>query len=91
MTLVTIEELDQRGRYELVKCMFPLARMKAEELDGVHGLYNYFMRRVEKIVLAKDKRMYGWEEIGRASLSPSATIQSWHGLGPGQAAAMRSR
>jgi type II secretory pathway component GspD/PulD (secretin) len=31
ITLVTLEELDQRGRYELVKCVFPLARMTADE------------------------------------------------------------
>ena len=31
VTLVTTEELDQRGQFELVKCLFPLARMKAED------------------------------------------------------------
>ena len=31
VTLVTTEELDNRGRFELVKCLFPLARMKAED------------------------------------------------------------
>jgi hexosaminidase len=67
------------------------SRIKAEELEGVHGMYNYFMRRVEQIVLSKNKRMYGWEEIGRAGLSKSATIQSWHGLGPGHAAALRGQ
>ena len=32
-----------------------------------------------------------WEEIGRAGLSQSATIQSWHGIGPGIAAAKRGQ
>lgn len=31
VTLVTTEELDKRGRFELVKCLFPLARMSAED------------------------------------------------------------
>jgi len=31
VTLVTLDELDKRGRYELVKCVFPLARMTADE------------------------------------------------------------
>ncbi len=31
VTLVTLEELGERGRYELVKCVFPLARMQADE------------------------------------------------------------
>jgi len=67
------------------------ARIKAEGLKDVHGLYNYFIRRVEKILAAKGKRLYGWEEVGRAGLSPRATIQSWHGVGPGLAAAKRGQ
>lgn len=35
VTLVTIEELEERGRYELVKCLFPLARMKPEEAKAM--------------------------------------------------------
>jgi len=65
------------------------ARIKAEGLKNVHGLYNYFIRRVEKILARKGKRLYGWEEVGRAGLSRGATIQSWHGTGPGLAAAKR--
>jgi hexosaminidase len=71
------------------ECKRCQARMKAEKINGPHGMYNYFMKRVEKIVLSKGKRLYGWEEIGRAGLSKSATIQSWHGIGPGVEAAKR--
>jgi len=31
VTRVTLEELDKRGKYEYVKCIFPLARMTAED------------------------------------------------------------
>ena len=31
------------------KCKLCQARMKAEKIDNVHGLYSYFMKRVEKI------------------------------------------
>ena len=65
------------------------ARIKAEGLKDVHGLYNYFIKRVEKILASKGKRLYGWEEVGRAGLSSGGTIQSWHGTGPGLAAAKR--
>ena len=71
---------------ECTKCR---ERMKAEGMHGVHDLYNYFIRRVEKILASKGKRLYGWEEVGRAGLSSSATVQSWHGTGPGVAAANR--
>ena len=67
------------------------ARIETEKLGDVHGLYNYFIRRVEKIVQSKGKRLYGWEEVGGAGLSPGATIQSWHGTGPGLAAAGRGQ
>ena len=65
------------------------ARIKAEGLKDTHGLYNYFIKRVEKILASKGKRLYGWEEVGRAGLSSGGTIQSWHGIGPGLAAAKR--
>ena len=67
------------------------ARIKAEGLKDVHGLYNYFIKRIEKILAGKGKRLYGWEEVGRAGLSTQATIQSWHGTGPGLAAANRGQ
>ena len=35
MTLVTLDELDTRGRFELVKCLFPLAKMKAEDAESM--------------------------------------------------------
>ena len=65
------------------------ARIKAEGLKNPHGLYNYFIKRVEKILTSRGKRLYGWEEVGRPGLSSGATIQSWHGTGPGLAAANR--
>jgi len=80
------DEPHERVWGECKRCQ---ARVVAENIQGPHGLYNYFMKRVEKIVLSKGKRMYGWEEIGRAGLSKSATIQSWHGIGPGLEAARR--
>lgn len=69
------------------ECKHCQARVKAEKIDGGHGLYNYFMQRVEKIVASKGKRLMGWEEIAGAGLSRRATAQSWHGTGPGVAAA----
>jgi type II secretory pathway component GspD/PulD (secretin) len=32
VTLVTTEQLPERGRFELVKCLFPLAKMKPEDV-----------------------------------------------------------
>ena len=40
-----------------VVCSRCQARIETEKLGNVHGLYNYFIRRVEKIVQSKGKRV----------------------------------
>ncbi|MGV3527845.1 MAG: beta-N-acetylhexosaminidase [Flavisolibacter sp.] len=56
-----------------------LALMKKENLKDMHAVQGYFMRRVEKIVNAKGKKMMGWDEILDAGVAPSAGIMSWRG------------
>lgn len=56
-----------------------LALMKKENLKDMHAVQGYFMRRVEKIVNAKGKKMMGWDEILEAGVAPSAAIMSWRG------------
>jgi hexosaminidase len=50
-------------------------------------LQSYFVRRVEKILLAKGKRLIGWDEILEGGLAPQATVMSWRGTEGGIAAA----
>ena len=40
--------------------------------------YLRFIRRVQEIVAQHGKRPIGWEEIGRARLSPGAIVQHWN-------------
>lgn len=57
-----------------------LALMKKEGLKDMHAVQGYFMRRVEKIINSKGKKMMGWDEILDAGVAPSAAIMSWRGL-----------
>lgn len=63
------------------------ARMRAEGLANEEELQSYFIRRIEKILAARGKRLIGWDEILEGGLAPSATVMSWRGVEGGIAAA----
>ena len=57
-----------------------LAFMKEQGLGDVHALQNYFVKRVQKKLIALNKKMIGWDEILNKELEKSAVIHSWRGL-----------
>ena len=63
------------------------ARIKAEGLKDEHELQSYFIRRIEKFLNSKGRRLIGWDEILEGGLAPNATVQSWRGLAGAIAAA----
>jgi hexosaminidase len=74
-----------KDRWKLCpKCQ---ARMKAEGLKDEHELQSYFIRRIEKFLLTKNKRIIGWDEILEGGLAPNAAVMSWRGVVGGIAAA----
>lgn len=62
-------------------------RMQEEKLKNVEELQSYFVRRLEKILLAKNKKLIGWDEILEGGLAPEATVMSWRGTEGGIKAA----
>ena len=62
-------------------------RMHDENLKNVDELQSYFVKRVEKIVNSKGKKLIGWDEILEGGLAPDATVMSWRGMSGGVAAA----
>ncbi len=54
-------------------------RIKDEGLENEFELQSYFIRRVEKYLLANDKKLIGWDEILEGGLAPEATVMSWRG------------
>jgi hexosaminidase len=65
--------------------------MAANGLKTMEELQSYFVRRVEKIVNSKGKRLIGWDEILEGGLAPGATVMSWRGMKGGIEAAKQGR
>lgn len=63
--------------HECPKCQ---ARIKTENLKDEFELQSYFVKRIEKFLLSKNRRLIGWDEILEGGLAPEATVQSWRGM-----------
>ena len=63
------------------------ARIGSERLADENELQSWFVRRVERIVNARGKRLIGWDEILEGGLAPNATVMSWRGVEGGIEAA----
>lgn len=54
--------------------------LKAKEnLKDEHEVQSYFVRRMEKFINSKGKKIIGWDEILEGGTAPNATIMSWRG------------
>jgi len=62
-------------------------RMKDEGLKDEKELQSYFIKRMEKFINSKGKKMIGWDEILEGGLAPEATVMSWRGVEGGITAA----
>lgn len=60
---------------------------KRENLKDEHEVQSYFIRRIEKFVNSKGKKIIGWDEILEGGIAPNATIMSWRGMKGGIEAA----
>ena len=69
------------------KCSLCQKRMKDEGLKDVNELQGYFIRRIEKFIASKGKKMIGWDEILEGGVPERATIMSWRGVKGGIEAA----
>ncbi len=67
----------QKTRWE--ECTKCQGRMKAEGLENEEELQSYFIKRIEKFVTSKGRRIIGWDEILEGGLAPDATVMSWRG------------
>ncbi|MCS3800529.1 beta-N-acetylhexosaminidase [Niastella sp. OAS944] len=63
------------------------ALMQKENLKDMHEVQSYFVKRVEKIIESKGKKMLGWDEILEGGLAPNAAVMSWRGSKGGAEAA----
>ena len=72
------------------KCNRCQARIKKEGLKNEEELQSYFIKRIEKFVNSKHKKIIGWDEILEGGLAPEATVMSWRGENGGIEAAKQS-
>ncbi|WP_242204247.1 beta-N-acetylhexosaminidase [Aestuariivivens insulae] len=61
--------------------------MKANKIANGNELQSYFVKRIEKIISSKNKKMIGWGEILIGGLADGATVMSWHDMQAGLEAA----
>jgi hexosaminidase len=78
---------DEVNKYYWERCPRCKTRMKSEKLKDAHELQSYFMKRMEKYLTSKGKRLIGWDEILEGGLPPKATVMSWRGTAGGIKAA----
>lgn len=78
---------DEVDKFLWNNCAECQGRMKAEGLKDAHELQSYFIKRIEKHLNAKGKRLIGWDEILEGGLAPNASVMSWRGISGGIAAA----
>jgi hexosaminidase len=78
---------DEADKTEWKKCPKCQSRIKTEKLKNEAELQSYFIKRIEKFLISKNRRLIGWDEILEGGLAPEATVMSWRGMEGGIAAA----
>ncbi|WKK65317.1 beta-N-acetylhexosaminidase [Lutimonas zeaxanthinifaciens] len=61
--------------------------MAKNSINNGDELQSYFVKRVEKIISSKGKKMIGWDEILEGGLAEGAAVMSWRGMKGGIEAA----
>lgn len=82
------DEVDKTSWKVCPKCQ---ARIKSEGLKNEEELQSYFIRRIEKYLNSKGRRLIGWDEILEGGLAPNATVMSWRGIDGGIQAANQGK
>ncbi|KRD05393.1 beta-N-acetylhexosaminidase [Flavobacterium sp. Root901] len=78
---------DEATKTNWAKCPHCQKRIKDEGLKNVEELQSYFVKRIEKYINSKGKKVIGWDEILEGGLAPEATVMSWRGTKGGTEAA----
>jgi hexosaminidase len=76
---------DEAPKESWKTCSKCQTRIKAEGLKNESELQSYFIRRIEKHLNARGRRLIGWSEILQGGLAPNAAVMDWIG-GAAQAA-----
>jgi len=78
---------DEAPKQRWDNCPQCQVRMDAENLSDTHELQSYFIKRIEKMLNKRGKKLIGWDEILEGGLAENAAVMSWRGVQGGIAAA----
>ena len=70
---------DEAGKQHWKTCHDCQRRMAEEGIADVDGLQSYMIRRIEKFVSSKGRKIIGWDEILQGGLAEGSTVMSWRG------------
>lgn len=59
------------------QCPICQAKMQAEGLQNEEELQSYFVRRIERFLNSKGRRLIGWDEILEGGIAPNAAVMAW--------------
>lgn len=71
-------------------CKYCQQRIKNEKLKNEYELQSYFVKRIEKFVNSKGRKIIGWDEILEGGLAPNATVMAWRNIDEGIKAAQQN-
>lgn len=78
---------DEAPKIRWEACTQCKSTMEQHGLADAHALQSHFIQEIEKHVLAKGKKIIGWDEILEGGLAPQAAVMSWRGTEGGMEAA----
>lgn len=78
---------DEVDKWLWTNCTDCQLRMQKEHLKDPEALQSYFIRRIERYINSKGRKLVGWDEILEGGLAPNAVVMSWRGISGGITAA----
>ncbi len=70
---------DEADKYQWQHSPQVQDKRKALGLKDDMQLQSWFIKRIERFLVANDRRLIGWDEILEGGLPPEATVMSWRG------------
>jgi hexosaminidase len=78
---------DEAIKHEWSESRSVQAQMLELGLPDEHALQSWFIRQMNDFLIARGRRLVGWDEILEGGLAAGATVMSWRGIEGGIAAA----
>ena len=77
---------DEAPKIRWKNCKKCQETINSNGLKNENELQSYFIKKIEKYIQSKNKKLIGWDEILEGGLSSTSTVMSWRGIKGGVAA-----